>query len=235
MLTRWALLAMVLCGGCKEQPSAAAEPAVGVAAATVALPAAASAAPLQAPASGASALPAAATERALAAASVTAKTVPASASTGLSTQLSKVGIAATVDGLRALGSTRGALLGAMTKLSGHTDALEAVFDSDTVVNAFMARQDLKDACSDRARLKHMLGYALSSPGARVWVGNEAAVESLAQSKLSQRLRECPAFKALASDARTLAQMSKDSPTLASVVKHKNFKNELAKLQIKQDL
>jgi hypothetical protein len=230
------LLVVVACKG-KEDAPAAANPAaadsIAAQAASSFAEAAAALAKAQAAASAGVATGAAATASAVAAPSASAAVEGFSAT--LSNELGRLGFSTGASALVALGKDRGVLLSGLGRLAGHATALSAIFDNDKVVSAFMKRQDMQDACRDPEKMKPMLLYVLSSPAARAWVNDPASIKAFTGSKLGLQLQACPGFKAIAQQPRALAILTKDNAAATAVVTSPNFRAELDRLKIRQDV
>jgi hypothetical protein len=234
------LLAAVACKGKDEAPAAAPASADSVAAQAAAsfAEAAAALAKAQAAASAGAATPAlasaTASASAIAAPSASAAAEPA-LSGALSNELGRLGFSTAAASLAALGKDRGALLSGLGRLAGHPAALSAIFNNDKVVSAFMKRQDMQDVCRDPEKMKPMLLYVLSSPAARNWVSDPESIKALTGSKLGLQLQGCPGFKALEGQPRALAALTKGNAVATSVITNPNFRAELERLKIRQDL
>jgi hypothetical protein len=239
MWNRWlsvSLLVVVACKGKEDAPASAAPAAADSIAAQAAssfAEAAAALAKAQAAASAA-AVPGVAPSAAVVAAPSASAAVEGFSAT-LSNELGRLGLSTAVSSLVALGKDRGLLLNGLGRLAGHATALSAVFDNDKVVSAFMRRQDMQDVCRDPEKMKPMLLYVLGSPAARAWVADPASIKAFSGSKLGLQLQACPGFKAIAQQPRSLAILTKDSPAAAAVVTNPNFRAELDRLKIRQDV
>lgn len=237
------LLVLVACkqkdeGGASPSASAAAADSVATQAAASFAEAAAALAKAQAAASAA-AVGSAAVGALPAVSAVAAPSASAAADAGFSAavanELGRLGFSTATTSLVALGKDRGVLLSGLGRLAGHPTALSAVFNNDKVVSAFMKRQDMQDVCRDPEKMKPMLLYVLSSPAARSWVNDPESIKALTGSKLGAALQACPAFKTLTQQPRTLALLTKDNPAATAVVTSPNFRAELDRLKIRQDL
>ena len=120
-------------------------------------------------------------------------------------------------------------------MAGHPAALSAIFNNDKVVSAFMKRQDMQDVCRDPEKMKPMLLYVLGSPAARNWVSDPQSIKAFTGSKLGLQLQACPGFKAIEQQPRALATLTKDDAVAAAVVTNPNFRAELDRLKIRQDV
>jgi hypothetical protein len=242
MEMRRSLVWVMLLGlGCKAKADAAASaPAAEASAAQVASAFALAAQALSdAQANGAgkaaSAAPSAASAVATASAAPSASaTADAGFSPSVANELGRLGFSTAAADLTALGKDRGVLLSALSRLTGHPAALSAVFGSDKVVNAFMKRTDMQDACREPEKLKPLLLYVLSSAPARAWVNDKDSIKAFSDSKLGAKLLACPAFKALAAEPKALAQLTSGQAEATAVVNHPNFRAELERLKIRQD-
>jgi hypothetical protein len=226
--------------GCKgKEETAAGAPAAASAAEVASAFALAAQALAEAQANGAAAgggapAPNSAKAAVSAAPSASAAAADAGFSPAVSNELGRLGFSTASAELMALGKDRGVLLSALSRLTGHPVALSAIFGSDKVVNAFLKRPDMQDACRDPEKLKPLLLYVLSSAPARAWVNDKDSIKAFSDSKLGAKLQACPAFKALAGQPKALAQLTSGNAAATAVVTHPNFRAELERLKIQQD-
>jgi len=233
------LLAVVACKGKDEAAAPAAADSAAAQAAASFAEAAAALAKAQAAASAGTASAAGASAVAAAVSAVAAPSASAAADTGfsvaLSNELARLGFSTTAGSLAALGKDRGVLLSGLGRLAGHPAALSAIFNNDKVVSAFMKRQDMQDVCRDPEKMKPMLLYVLSSPAARNWVSDPESIKAFTGSKLGLQLQGCAGFKAIEQQPRALATLTKDNAVATSVINNPNFRAELDRLKIRQDV
>jgi hypothetical protein len=156
-------------------------------------------------------------------------------SASLSNELGRLGFSTSASSLVALGKDRGVLLSGLGRLAGHSSALSAIFNDDKVVSAFMKRQDMQEVCRDPEKMKPMLLYVLSSTAARNLVNEPESLRAFTGSKLGAQLQACPGFKAIAQQPSALATLTKGTPAAAALVASPNFRAELDRLKIRQDV
>ena len=242
MSTRWVVLALLSVVACKgNEADDAKSPAGADSAAALAssfAQAAAALAQAQAAASAA-AVPGAASAAAPTASVAPAPSASAAVDTGftaaVSNELGRLGFSTAAADLLKLGKDRGVLLTGLGRLAGHPTALSAVFNNDKVTSSFTARPEIKEACKDPEKMKPLLLYVLGSNAARQWVADPASIKAFTGSRLGLQLQACPAFKTLVQQPQTLATLTKDNAAASAVVTNPNFRAELDRLKIKQDV
>lgn len=242
MSTRLVVLALLAVVGCKGNEDASKNPATADSAAALAssfAQAAAALAQAQAAASAAAAPGAAAATTTSVASAAPAPSASAAVDTGftaaVSNELGRLGFSTAAADLAALGKDRGVLLSGLGRLAGHPTALSAVFNNDKVVSSFTKRPEIQAACKDPEKMKPLLLYVLGSSAARQWVADPASIKAFTGSKLGQQLQACSAFKALVQQPKMLATLTKDNAAASAVVTNPNFRAELDRLKIQQDL